>query len=307
MSKKPRALPVNPLNKYLYHCFDNWFHPGGTVWVYSDPHFGDPDVASFRKDAPTDEQQVARINSRVGKNDTIIFLGDIGDVSYIKRIRGYKVLVKGNHDKGTSTYQREIVEKLVSDRMTEDDRKILQAALLSQDSLIIDKYEKVVSKYMREVDNYLFDEVYNGPIWIADRMLLSHEPINLPFAFNVYGHDHSNWHAVPNGLNVCAELINYEPVNLIDLFRSGYLKGIKDIHRYTIDAATARTQAGVDVFEDPALIKTSPKKRSPQETLHEMITDYSALDPVDWFEAWNPVLPSFLQKLEDILNNKNNK
>ena len=238
---KNKTKTPNPLNKYLYHCFDDWFRLGGTVWVYSDPHFADPEMPAIRRHYITDEEQVRRINSRVGKNDTIIFLGDIGDVSFIKKIRGYKVLVLGNHDKGASTYLRNVVEQYSIDHMSDEERVSLKEALIQQDSHVIDKFCRTIEKIASSKDNRLFDEVYSGPIFIADRMILSHEPIDLPFAFNVHGHDHSNWHPIEHGLNVCAEHIDYYPVNLINLFKSGYLKDIKDIHRFAIDSAIARS------------------------------------------------------------------
>ena len=85
----------------LYKHFEHWYH-GGTIWLYSDPHFGDPDNGTHWW--PTDYEQVGMINKGLGRNDTIIFLGDIGDVEYIKKIKGYKVLIMGNHDKGASNY-----------------------------------------------------------------------------------------------------------------------------------------------------------------------------------------------------------
>lgn len=90
--------------EWLYAPFRHWFR-GGQIYFYSDPHFGDEEMAYLRKDYIGDEEQVKSINSRVGKNDTIVFLGDIGDETYISKIRGYKVLIKGNHDKGNSRYE----------------------------------------------------------------------------------------------------------------------------------------------------------------------------------------------------------
>ena len=38
-----------------------------------------------------------------------------------------------------------------------------------------------------------FDEVYTGPVFIADKILLSHEPVyGLPWCLNIHGHDHNN-------------------------------------------------------------------------------------------------------------------
>lgn len=91
--------------KHLYDNFKHWYH-GGSVYFYSDPHFADEEMKYLRKNYIGDDEQVKAINKKIGKNDTIIFLGDIGDTEFIKKIRGYKVLIMGNHDKGATCYKR---------------------------------------------------------------------------------------------------------------------------------------------------------------------------------------------------------
>ena len=179
----------------LYAPFQKWTETG-TLWIYSDPHFADPEMVHLRKNYIGDDEQIMRINSKVGRKDTIVFLGDIGDEEKIRKIRGYKVLIMGNHDKGATKYEE------------------------------------------------LFDEVYSGPLFIAEKLLLSHEPISLPFAFNIHGHDHSNWDAgMKHHMNVCAEHIDYTPVNLTRELKRGLLSKVETIHRVTIDGATSRKKA----------------------------------------------------------------
>ena len=179
----------------LYAPFQKWTETG-TLWIYSDPHFSDPEMVHLRKNYIGDDEQIARINSKVGRKDTIIFLGDIGDEEKIRKIRGYNVLIMGNHDKGATKYEE------------------------------------------------LFDEVYSGPLFIGEKLLLSHEPIALPFAYNIHGHDHSNWDAgMKHHMNVCAEHIEYTPVNLTRLLKRGLLSKVETIHRATIDGATSRKKA----------------------------------------------------------------
>ena len=196
---------------------DKW-NKGGTLYFYSDPHFGDEEMKIYRKNYVNDDEQIRRINSKVGKKDTIVFLGDIGDVNYIKKIRGYKVLIMGNHDKGVSNYKREI--HYYSDL----------------GEIFVDDLSGLEKSEIRVEDNHLFDEVYAGPLMISDRILLSHEPIPLPYVLNIHGHDHSNKEAVsPHHLNMCAEHIDYTPVLFKDIVRSGIMKEVPDIHRFTID------------------------------------------------------------------------
>lgn len=84
-----------------------------------------------------------------------------------------------------------------------------------------------------------FNEVYDGPVFIADKILLSHEPINgLPWCLNIHGHDHSNIEKFDENckhINVAANVCNYKPINLKKIIKDGYLSNIKNIHRMTID------------------------------------------------------------------------
>lgn len=210
----------------LYDKFNHW-QDSGNIWIYSDPHFADEEMKWLRADYIGDDAQVKSINSKVGKNDTLIILGDIGDVSFVKKLRGYKVLVMGNHDSGASNYKR--VEKFFTAEEIEgkDIGPARKVNLMGQDF-----YYK---------DNGLFDEVYEGPLFVSEKILLSHEPIDFPFALNIHGHDHSNWHSKDiNHINVCAEHINYTPISLNTIVKSGVLKQIDSIHRMTIDNATER-------------------------------------------------------------------
>lgn len=195
--------------KWLYDNFSHWFHDNrGQVWFYSDPHFADDEMKYLRTNYIGDDEQIQRINSKVGKWDTLVILGDVGDTEFVKKLRGYKVLVMGNHDSGASNYKRSLYD----------------------------------SGFIH--DNHLFDEVYEGPLFISDKLLLSHEPIDFPYALNIHGHDHSSWYPDdPLHLNVCAEHIDYTPVSLKSIATSGRLKQIPTIHRDTIDRATDRKAA----------------------------------------------------------------
>lgn len=176
--------------KHLYDSFKHWYR-GGSIYLYSDPHFGDELMSESR--GITDEQQLTNIRKKIGKNDTIIFLGDIGDPTPLKRIKGYKILIMGNHDKGASKYK-----------------------------------------------DY-FDEIYEGPLFISSKLLLSHEPIKYSYALNIHGHDHGARNQINlNNYNVCAEFINFTPISLKEIVESGILKNIPDIHRAAIDRAKDR-------------------------------------------------------------------
>lgn len=85
----------------------------------------------------------------------------------------------------------------------------------------------------------LFDEVYTGPLFIADKILLSHEPVyGLSWCLNIHGHDHNNMEAYREDckhINLAANVCGYTPVNLGKLIKDGILADIESIHRKTID------------------------------------------------------------------------
>ena len=161
------------------------------------------------------------------------------DIEWVRKIRGYKVLVMGNHDKGATKYKRQKCSFAYREEEYTKEELFLE---MKKDfphyniSIKLEKYDFTGgNKFWRvEIDNGLFDEIYEGALMIAPNIILSHEPVNFPFAKNIAGHDHANKY---NGtINVCAEHINYTPVPLKTLVENGMLKA-PDIHRETINKA----------------------------------------------------------------------
>lgn len=185
----------------IYKIFNDEFQKYQTIYILSDTHFGDQHLKDAFPNRPSDEELVKRINSICGKTDLIIHLGDVGDVSFIQQLKADKWLVTGNHDKGSSKYQRK--------------------------SLIInDTY----------IDNLLFDKVFEGPVQIGEKLILSHEPIEASWAMNIHGHDHSGKTFSDIGhYNCCLDTTNYLPLNLNSFLRGGGTSKIRSIHRQTID------------------------------------------------------------------------
>ena len=83
-----------------------------------------------------------------------------------------------------------------------------------------------------------FDEVYTGPLFIADRILLSHEPIMgmEEFAWNIHGHDHANTYREAH-TNLASNVYGYKIFNLGDAIKKGLLSNTKNYHRITIQLA----------------------------------------------------------------------
>ena len=212
----------------LYNIFkEKWFNEWKVerIFLYSDLHLKgngaslDQDAINIRKffNYASDELQIENINRQLNKNDLFICLGDVGDQNQISKIKAKrKILIKGNHDSGDSNYTN-------------------------------------------------FDEVISGICTISDRIVLSHEPMVKELKslglFNICGHIHNQFEidklheeGYNNFLCISANLHNYEPINLGDLFnRKNEFKDFKGlsecqgIHRIVIDKAVARKQQRKDL------------------------------------------------------------
>ena len=261
----------------LYPCFSKWLE-FDNIYLISDPHFNDDEMKHLRKDYIGDDEQVERINKVVHKRDLLICLGDCGDIDYFKKIKaGYKVLIMGNHDKGKTNYQRKIedVKVFCSHGITKEEHQLIDLytanhVLGKEDKEVDLKAKEIFDRYstVEQRDNHLFDEVYEGIVTISNDIVLSHEPYNSKYHFNIHGHNHSDSELINRlvkkydadmpiedyikncldvikaekltRFNVCTELINYTPISLREIIKSGVLKNISDIHRDCIDYATAR-------------------------------------------------------------------
>ena len=244
----------------LYKTFQDW-SAKGSVWVYSDPHFGDSDCKIMDPNWITPEEQVKKINDKVKKGDTLIILGDIGNSEYIKRIKaGYKILISGNHDVGLTNYKKTVtheIKEIFAECVDEEKYKIdVAIERKSFHKYLYEKYPyakiNIQERYEfhspfhffdATIDDNLFDEVYGGPLFISDKILLSHEPIDIPFGLDIHGHVHDGLGGLSKDnskYNVCSNCINYEPQNLSEIIKSGCLKNRDTIHRLTIDEATKK-------------------------------------------------------------------
>ena len=242
----------------LYESFQRW-SDGGTVWLYSDPHFEDSDCKIMDAAWPTPAEQIAKINKKVHKGDTLIILGDIGNPEYIKKIKaGYKVLIAGNHDLGLTNYKKTITHEIreLHTKFIDNEQYVVELNIEERSfrKELCEKYPyakiNIQERYEfhspfhffdATIDDNLFDEVYGGPLFIGEKILLSHEPIDIPFALNIHGHTHARigygFHDL-NHFNVCSNTVGFEPQNLSEIIKAGFLKRVETIHRLTIDKAS---------------------------------------------------------------------
>lgn len=225
----------------LYPMFRRW-SDGGSVYLVSDTHFEDKDRL-FMGYTISEQEQIDILMKKCHKNDTLIHLGDVGDPSYLSEIKAYKVLIMGNHDETKTKFEKKI-EMIDLDACLDDEiDKMLENHEISSISY---EFHKPFTRGYRS--NGLFDEIYTGPLWIAEKLVLSHEPLCLesgvtrrPIAFNIHGHDHSGeYYNDDYHLNIAQNIYGYEPLDLKKFIKSGLLKHVKSIHREIIDNATER-------------------------------------------------------------------
>lgn len=211
----------------LYENFNFW-QENGPIWLIGDTHFDDEDCKLIDPHWPSPQEQINIINKCVGKNDTLIILGDVGDESFVKELKGYKVLITGNHDKGISKY---IKKYLVVD---ENNELFCVCRSFEEAKEYMDEYDLDKNKQLYIKNNRMFDEVYEGPLFISPTILLSHEPVKLDFGLNIHGHVHNGKYIKQDknsvSINLCSDCIDFTPRRLDKI----YVK-TKDIHRITID------------------------------------------------------------------------
>lgn len=168
-----------------------------STYLFSDPHFHHENMAKHRGFSSAEEMNeliVKNWNNTVSKRDCVYLLGDITmekkQYEILSRLQGVINVVLGNHD------ERQHVREML--------------------------------KYVNSV---------SGMIDYKDKVILTHCPIHpsqleFRYSHNIHGHVHDKTilkhHTLANYLNepdpryinVCAEMINYTPVE--------YLKLIKD-------------------------------------------------------------------------------
>lgn len=231
----------------LYKTFQRWSDKG-SVYIISDPHFDDTDCKLMNPAWPPAEWYVNNINKKITKNDTLVCLGDVGNIDWVRKIKaGYKVLVTGNHDHNNSYYQRSVYTEYY-DASDYESKGVLIGLLKNAYPYHAFTIQETTWSYRYEVtiDNKLFDEVYNGPLFIADRLLLSHEPVNgLEFCVNIHGHVHSGQYEYIDDhgcyhINLAADVVDWGLFDLGKEIKDGLLSGTHNIHRFTIDGAVDR-------------------------------------------------------------------
>ena len=152
------------------------------IWVTSDLHLNHPGILeTCRKFSDINEHNeyiIKQYNSVVDKDDLVYILGDVGftpmkDLSpLIQRLNGRKVLVLGNHDKGTEGEYRKMGFIDVKDSPFYYSSSII----LSHEPA----YEAFNNPYVYNIYGHLHQAVVDLPNYInANVELCDYKPISL--------------------------------------------------------------------------------------------------------------------------------
>ena len=134
----------------LYERFQDWCK-NGSVYIISDTHFDDDDCIKMDPNWMNPEDAIAIIKKTVHKCDTLIHLGDVGNLEYMKQIKGHKVLIMGNHDTGVTKY-KEVFDKVLDAILASEEHSSNEITIAGKDKLIdypefndVTKLKKTVS------------------------------------------------------------------------------------------------------------------------------------------------------------------
>lgn len=150
------------------------------IWLTSDFHFGHKNIIDYCKRpykniSEMNSDLIKKYNSCVGKNDICYILGDVSFLNskstkqIIKSLNGFKFLIKGNHDRKSNQYYRElgfceVYDKPIIIKVNNQDiilshEPIKNSTLINihghlHNNLLIDKYlEKPNNYYCVSIEN----------------------------------------------------------------------------------------------------------------------------------------------------------
>lgn len=180
----------------LYEPFKHW-SDSGSIWLISDPHFEDTDTKLMNPNWIDVNEHIKIINNMVYKNDTLVCLGDCGNLERFNDIKcKNRVLIKGNHDdKSNSKYIKYFQE-------------VYKGALFISDQILLSHEPIYGLKFCINIHGHEHNGVYD------------------------YTDKEGGRH-----LNIASDVIGYVPFNLGQGIKNGLIAGLPTIHRLVIDRA----------------------------------------------------------------------
>ena len=155
-----------------------------SAFVFSDPHFGHKNMAikrGFSCEEEQDELIVKNWNNVISKRDNIFLLGDI-------------TMEKKNYE--------------------------ILSRLKGQIDVVLGNHDQ--KQHVREMLKYV--NSVSGIIDYKSMVIFTHCPIHVSqlefrYKYNIHGHVHENSIDDSRYINVCAEMINYTPIEFNKLIK----------------------------------------------------------------------------------------
>lgn len=156
-------------------------------------------------------------NAVIGKNDTVLHLGDFvwggrdNIRTWVNRLNGRIILIKGNHDRDASVYLElgiEVIEGILVNGEHIPASKYVNALITEINGLMI-----MFSHYPVEEDGIKRDEKFNPAISKLFEIFIEYN-----CDINVHGHVHSR--SLEGSLycrNVSVEVMGFKPVRIGDI------------------------------------------------------------------------------------------
>lgn len=197
------------------------------TFVISDHHFGHKNINKFEpirlKRAEelgyidTEKMMIDRWNSVVGKNDTVLYLGDFafsGVEKHLSKLNGNIIFIYGNHDKGNLSTEFIGVKGL--------------HIQFNEDELVHSMDDKLYSGIIKEIDGKMVMFCHYPLEYNDSYDMMKEKIVNRIVKFSEYydnfgcdllihGHVHSNSKEIDNHINVSCEELDFIPKRIKDL------------------------------------------------------------------------------------------
>jgi len=182
------------------------------IWFTADTHFDHPNVIRYCNRPFSSVQEMNRVlitnwNEVVKPQDTIHHLGDFSlsgsrrAQELVTKLNGYKILIRGNHDKGEAYYLRAGFKEF-------------HTSVPSKPC----EYDEFLLSHYPYWETYSHDDRKHK---FADRMLRQRGNRWL-----LCGHVHEKWKSKGYSINVGVDQWNFTPVSLEQICT--YREGLKD-------------------------------------------------------------------------------
>lgn len=187
------------------------------IWLTSDTHFNHQRTLELSKRpfANLDEMNktiIAKWNRLVGKDDTVIHLGDFGEPQFLKNLNGRIILLPGN-------YEREALKTDPNyyDILKENSNKDMPIAIIDSDHI------NLVPCAFFNSDEY---RNFFTMVHLTHEPPINSQPMKDTHICNLFGHIHKLQMVKQYGLNVGTDAHNFEPIDIerVEFYLGGIMK-----------------------------------------------------------------------------------